>query len=36
MGLAHIVESRTAKDEATLDEAIDVAIKVASAAESGK
>ena len=36
MGLAHIVESRTAKDGATLDEAIDVAIKVASAAESGK
>ena len=36
MGLAHIVESRMGKDGATLDEAIDVAIKVASAAESGR
>ncbi len=36
MGLAHIVESRKGKDGATLDEAIDVAIKVASAAESGR
>ena len=36
MGLAHVVESRMTKDGATLDEAIDVAIKVASAAESGK
>ena len=36
MGLAHIVESRMAKDGATLDEALDVAIKVAAAAESGR
>lgn len=36
MGLAHIVDSRMGKDGATLDEAIDVAIKVASAAESGR
>ncbi len=35
MGLAHIVESRMAKDGDTLDGAIDVAIKVAEAAADG-